>query len=157
MTRDGHRVTGVAIGLVAASLMFKEHQNLIYSIVCFFIGVIGGSAPDWLEVYWWHNGIRRSLIKHRTITHWLPLWVIFTIYCWMNIKQHELCIAGFGFGMGGLMHLAMDIPNPMGVPIIHPWKRFSFKWWKSGENEVILALVTNAIAVCISAKILNFY
>ena len=52
-----------------------------------------------------------------------------------------------GFSLGGLLHLLTDIPNPMGIPILTPTRRFSFKLWKSGKYEVAITFVLLLISL----------
>ena len=68
MTGKGHFSTGVA--LTFATYTFTDSIGAIAWLATLF-SVFGSTAPDWLE-------IRRggdTLIPHRTITHWIPIWV----------------------------------------------------------------------------------
>lgn len=79
----------------------------------------GSTAPDWMELPWWIDGIRISVIPHRTITHWLLLWLagllISTIY-----PDSDLSDLAKGFFLGGILHVCLDAVTPMGVPLIFP-------------------------------------
>jgi hypothetical protein len=60
--------------------------------------------------------------------------------------RHPAYLVVLGFAVGGLAHLAMDIPNPTGVPLLHPWKRTSLHLWKSGRHEGLLMLASLLVA-----------
>ena len=102
----------------------------------------GANAPDWLEIASRNKeGERRSVIPHRTITHWLPLWIL---GLWWGTANAGDTVGSFviGFTIGGLMHLAMDWPNPLGITVWVPWKRVSGHLWRSGQREILLVLAT---------------
>lgn len=114
-------------------------------------GYFGGTAPDWLEIAHaeysekYKRWMRKSVINHRTITHWWPLWLMATISVWMWLPAYPHGIwflpAALGFMAGGWMHLLMDIPNPTGIPIMTPFARgrYGLGWWKSGNGMEPLA------------------
>jgi inner membrane protein len=129
MTRTGHHLTGLAAGILAAGLFHGTAPSLAWLIVpCAWFG---GVAPDRLE----YLGPWRW-VRHRTVTHWWLLWVALLGYAvYLGGFAGALL---FGFGLGGLTHLLFDLPNPMGVPALHPWHRVSLRWWRSGEHEWLL-------------------
>jgi membrane-bound metal-dependent hydrolase YbcI (DUF457 family) len=51
-----------------------------------------------------------------------------------------------GFLLGGVTHVLVDWPNPMGVPLWRPGKRHSLRWWRSGEHEIAIVLAFSALA-----------
>lgn len=146
MTGKGHFQTGIAFS-ISAFLFSKDLGGLhwISAIFC----IIGVNSPDYLE-------IRRggsTLIPHRTITHWIPLWLIiffysvfslnsnyFDFFSYLHFPQLDTLEASalLGFSIGGLLHLLFDLPNPMGVPLIAPWKRVSLNLWNSGNRENLI-------------------
>lgn len=129
MTGRGHYLTGIGAGLIAAALCLQGVPG-----AAFALALPGATAPDWLELPYAQG---KRLIVHRTITHWLPLWLIALAWAWF----HRDTWAGsmtMGFVVGGLMHLLMDWPNPKGIPVLTPWRRISLKLWKSGQNEGLL-------------------
>jgi len=165
LTGKGHFATGVVFSLFA----FEYTSNIggtgfISAIFC----VLGANAPDYLEIRKKvYNDIKnpkrctgtKTKIPHRTITHWLPLWIMLFVFSMHNvnpnilnipfidniiIKNFDNNIANYiysgllGFSMGGLIHLLTDIPNPMGIPILTPKKRFSLNLWKSGKMEPLI-------------------
>lgn len=100
------------------------------------------TMPDWIEFPIYRNGVRRgSLITHRTITHWPPLWL--AVIAW---SVHEGGILGamtLGAAIGSLTHILADAPNPMGIPWLWPTDRLRIGkkgLWRSGEHEPFLAL-----------------
>ena len=144
MTGKGHHISGVICAFGFAQLA----HDLGLSAWVVGIGVVLGSkAPDWMEI----NIGKKRLITHRTITHWLPLWMLALCLSFVYIDLINARAAGLGellvgFSIGGLLHLLLDIPNPMGIPVLTPTKRLSLNLWKSGRNEFfihsVLAVVT---------------
>lgn len=136
ITGRGHFTTGVIVAIASYPLSVKYG---LYPIVVALALAMGSSAPDWLEMPWNDGNRRRLLINHRTLTHWWPIWAY--------LLWHGLKIGGVegnamvGFAIGCLLHLLTDLPNPMGIPILTPWHRFSLNLWKSGHNEILIILV----------------
>ena len=142
MKINGHRKIGL-IGAFWIGYFSFFHFPLWSVALAVWAFIIGNTAPDTLEFSNYnenHFFKRTSLIPHRTYTHWFLLWFllclisgIFTIYgpsYWFPIWTYSL---------GGLTHLFCDLPNPSGIPIIHPRKRKkSLNWWKSGECETLI-------------------
>lgn len=160
MTGKGHFATGICLSFFT----YKFSMNLLGVESSYFLcllsaigTIVGSTAPDWLEIVK-SNGAR--VIRHRTITHWLPLWIgLFYIFYSILTKDNKFIFVYninsnlnyiitmtssffLGFTIGGLLHLLYDIPNPMGIPILTPYKRFSFKLWRSGKNEPGIIIVT---------------
>jgi len=146
MTGKGHTWVGIVCS-IAAYKFAKEHDAVPFIVA--ISTIFGATAPDWLEIRKKSGG---TVIKHRTITHYLPIWVVMFILSLGYITQNEMITNNFpiipnnivinyllsfllGFSFGGLLHLLTDLPNPMGIPIIAPNVRFSLKLWKSGRYE----------------------
>jgi membrane-bound metal-dependent hydrolase YbcI (DUF457 family) len=89
------------------------------------VGVLlGCTAPDWLEVpQWGKDGVRKSLILHRSITHWIVAWSFLLSLAALWPSQSFLKFVIVGFSFGGLMHCMLDATTPMRVPLILPWRR----------------------------------
>ena len=160
MTGRGHLLSGLALSL--ATFKFTNDISGIGYIAA--IGtILGAKAPDYLEIRRKVKDSKnkvigtKTLITHRTITHWLPLWIIAFLFFLIQFEQSYFSyfqdynfntnkitnyISSFllGYTIGGLLHLITDLPNPMGIPIIHPKKRFSLNLWKSGKMEFIIVL-----------------
>jgi membrane-bound metal-dependent hydrolase YbcI (DUF457 family) len=161
----GHKLTGIAAGCLAAAALFLLIHDR--SLVAIPAGYVGGTAPDWLEIAHaefssqQQRWVRRSIIPHRTITHWWPLWLILLagVIAWpvpawiislglfngenlftVNLAPLLRAVLA-GFAAGGVMHLIMDVPNPSGIPILTPmaYSRWSLHWWRSGNAQEPLA------------------
>lgn len=144
MTNTGHRVTGLISAIVLSAVM--SSNQLFAAFFC----ILGGTAPDWLEIARTdkETGVRSSIIPHRTITHWLPLWILLlAVSIWF--MPGFFAAAGVGFAVGGLTHLLFDIPNPMGIPVLNPRKNTSLNLWRSGTNEWLLIPAYFLIALVI--------
>ncbi|MBU2768151.1 hypothetical protein HAP94_18740 [Acidithiobacillus ferrivorans] len=179
MGRTGHHLTGLAAGLLTAAAGW--HAFGPSSLVAAPFGWSGGTAPDWLEIaHAEFSGsrqkwVRVSVIPHRTITHWWPLWLVLTllVVLWpsalfisntpqihlfasktINISN-VLRMALAGFTAGGVMHLLMDVPNPTGIPILMPMarSRWSLGWWKSGNALEPLAGMAMVVAVVVGVGV----
>ncbi|HDZ37058.1 MAG TPA: metal-dependent hydrolase [Marinobacter sp.] len=142
MHRAGHHITGMITGAFIAGL---AHNHLGYPLyvagVAVPAGWYGGVFPDAVEkigkFYW---------IEHRTLTHWLPLWVAILIGLfyvdWVSIPWGDIWfLMSLGFVSGALTHLVFDWPNPTGIPIVTPFHRHSLNLWKSGRLDVVITLV----------------
>ena len=165
MGRTGHRLTGIAAGCLAAAILYPLLRDM--SLVAIPAGYVGGTAPDWLEIAHaefspqQQRWVRQSVIPHRTITHWWPLWLallvgvmVWPVHAWIIapglFNGHSLFTLNLapilravvaGFTAGGIMHLIMDVPNPSGIPILTPMarSRWSLHWWRSGNAQEPLA------------------
>ena len=155
MGRTGHHLTGLAAGILTAAAGWHACGSASLAAIPF--GWSGGSAPDWLEIAHAEfsqvrqKWVRVSVIPHRTITHWWPLWLssallvtvwpvsLPVIHIFASAKTlavgNLLRMALAGFTAGGIMHLFMDVPNPTGIPILTPLarSRWSLRWWRSGN------------------------
>lgn len=143
MTGKGHTWVSLAFSIATYKIALQLGAvPLLVSVAT----VLGGTAPDWMEI---RKSNGATMIKHRTITHWLPLWLLLFFFCFGVITKNESLYSLYdfkineyflsfllGFSIGGLLHLLVDIPNPMGIPILTPNRRFSLKLWKSGKFEV---------------------
>ena len=151
MGRTGHRLTGIAAGCLVACAFWRSDGVL--SLAAIPAGTFGGTAPDWLEIAHaeysqkYQRWMRQSVIPHRTITHWWPLWVLAASLPFLIRMPVLLNMATMGFVAGAWMHLLMDLPNPTGIPMATPRarSRFGFGWWKSGNALEPLAGVVMVI------------
>lgn len=136
MRRLGHHLTGLGAGLIVAAGAPPEAGLAVVG------GWLGGTAPDWLEP----KLFGRQLIPHRRVTHWLMGWALL-----LGLAIYQgLGYLPLGFALGGLTHCLVDLPNPMGVPVIHPWRRSSLNWWRSGQYDwLISALFLGAGVACV--------
>lgn len=112
-----HRLAGIVLAVAVIS-----HAGDYFMAA----GIVAGAtAPDWMEMPKWSDGMRRSVIPHRTVTHWFLPWVAVFLYSMMHEGAHWALITGFT--AGAMLHIAMDAMTPMGVPILNPFSRRSFK------------------------------
>lgn len=146
MGEHGHQAVGICVGVMVAAVLHHWGFPLIDEIAGGAAAFPGATAPDWLEIAHakegqdgrWH---RSSIIPHRTITHWWPLWFfpLLAAAIMLGDSSHKwaagLATAVLGFCAGGLSHLICDIPDPTGIPISSPraHSRISLRWWKSGS------------------------
>ena len=138
MTNGGHKLSGLAVGLAAAALLYSRIGAAAFLVVAG--ALVGGTAPDRME---WAG--RGRWCEHRTLTHWWPWWVALTAWSWLHVAQ-VWPVALLGLGLGAISHLLLDWPNPTGIPLLHPWARHSLRWWRSGEHEVFILLALFAVA-----------
>ena len=141
MTRTGHRATGFGAAAIAYSIAYSHHVQ--YPGLAAALAFLGATAPDWLEIAWFEKGIRRSIIPHRTFTHWLPVWG--GLYWWALglLAEQWWAPALLGFAVGGLMHLVMDLPNPSGIRLLHPYRqRATLNWWRGDQMVTPLVLLS---------------
>ena len=137
MRAPGHKLTGLSAGVIAWTLLAGYTPLAWLAIPA---GFIGGGAPDRIEWLWHHRWI-----THRTLTHWLPLWMaLLGVGIWHDTTLWAAPL--IGFAAGGLTHLLFDLPNPLGVPILSPVHRLSLRWWNSGEHDGLLTLACIVLA-----------
>lgn len=127
---------------MAAAIARVSGMGEISEITAAILAGFSTTMPDWTEVPFFKNGMRSgSLIAHRTITHWPPIWVLAIIW-----GIHDTSIIGalaIGAGVGSMWHILGDAPNPMGIPWLLPHRRIRFGkkgWWRSGEHEILMTL-----------------
>jgi membrane-bound metal-dependent hydrolase YbcI (DUF457 family) len=139
-SKRAHELTGWAAGIAAAAwVLHQEADGPYYLLVwaAMAAGCLGGTAPDWLELIPWRKG--RRWCKHRTITHWVPAWVALLYGANFGLSTYWWCAPLLGFAIGGLVHLLIDWPNPLGIPIF--WSRHSLNLWKSGRADSFVVVV----------------
>lgn len=126
-----HQITGTATGALIAAAGFHLGAELLPCALILAGAASGARAPDYLE---------GSAIRHRTITHWWPLWAGLVILGLHAMTHQAPEIGGFliGFAMSAITHLLLDLPNPMGVPFLTPYRRVSLNWWRSGRHEWLI-------------------
>ncbi|MGZ8918093.1 MAG: metal-dependent hydrolase [Methylobacter sp.] len=104
--------------------------------------LLGARGPDRLEIPSLNKRtkVRRSVIPHRTLTHWPPLWVIMTAACWslldetQDILLYTVASVGIGFCAASWLHLIMDIMTPSGIPLLLPFgSRTSLNLYKTAQ------------------------
>lgn len=136
MSRKGHVITGAAMA-AAGLVMMDGFTAALFAAGC----LAGATAPDWMEVTWFRGG-RQSLIPHRTLTHWPWPWALVLLLATLLQLEHTVAWLLIGFAGGGLLHLAVDICTPAGIPLGHPaGKRLSLNIYRTGgPGEIVVAL-----------------
>ena len=166
MSKNGHQMVGVALAVMSFSWIHAMGYVWLLSIAGAIAAFFGSTAPDWLEISHAErdaNGRwqRHSIIPHRTLTHWVPLWIALLLWSARSLLHtHGAPVltgsayaALMGFAIGGIGHLLCDIPNPSGVPVFLPVAqgRISLRMWQSGAPiewlEVLAFLASAVIAV----------
>lgn len=139
MTGKGHRWTCVGAAFMAAALARLLH---LPELVAAAVATVSVTMPDWIELPYYRNGVRAgSIIKHRTLTHWPPLWL--ALGAWGFHEDGLVGAAAVGVATGCLTHILGDAPNPMGIPWLLPTRRLRLGksgWWRSGAHEPFMAL-----------------
>lgn len=163
MGPDQHSLTIAAI--VPTTWILCGEPHLLMPLMAIGFGAYYGSnAPDWLEIPSSYQHVsksgniswqRKSVIKHRTYTHYWPIWIgilvilissgsINPLHKWPLWKSpwslgllpiyRNFAFATAAFCVGCLIHLICDIPNPSGVPLWKPKRTVSLRLWRS-DNE----------------------
>lgn len=142
MTGRGHRWTGLGAAFLAAALVRMSGLPGFPEMAAAAVAGASTTMPDWIELPFYKGGVRSgSLIPHRTITHWPPMWLGLIIW-----GLHDQSLIGaliVGAAVGSMYHILGDAPNPMGVPWLLPHRRIRFGkkgWWRSGQHEILMTL-----------------
>ena len=145
MTRGGHYATALALALAGAILL--PHG------LAFALGAAAGAdAPDYLELPRFDAlGRRRSLIAHRTWTHYWPFWAALAAFAVVTMPWAAgSALVAFGYALTCLLHLSMDILTPTGIPLHWPpvGRRTSLRVYNTGSLRelAIIGLVWGAAA-----------
>lgn len=155
MSRNGHNLISLSVAMAGALLIGGEsvRQGLPVAVqaivqwiritaeagaiqyvdppiiaVLFVLGAMAGSrAPDWMEITGFRQGIRISVIPHRTVTHspwlWAVAWLGLIVYTAvgnatpMSILVHYTAMA---FLITATLHVALDLCSPTGIPLGNP-------------------------------------
>lgn len=138
------QVSGMDWGQVFLSLLkVGSMANIDNSSFASFValGILAGArAPDRLEMPHFDKltRTRRSLIPHRTLTHWPVLWVCLTALFWWLLQHPQglyiyvVSNVGLGGCVAAWLHLIMDIMTPVGIPLYLPFgSRTSLNLYKT--------------------------
>lgn len=159
MTKKGHRLTAGAFALSAAVLMANgtiAFTSLGEALILGFAGLFavgvmaGASAPDWLEGVFFIEGKRVSIIPHRTLTHWLPVWLLALYFVYTLSLPWYVQAVAFGFIASAILHITMDAFSKSGVPLLLPLRRMSVRipmYTTGGASEVIWSAVVVAFFI----------
>lgn len=136
-----HKITGWAAGIIAAATLSRAGLSEAWCGLAFVVANLGATAPDWMELAWWRRGQgRHTWIAHRTWTHWGVAWVGLALYSYQGMAEHPWLSQSLAFAIGGLIHLAADAPNPLGVPWLWGSRRMSLNLWNSGRADVLVTV-----------------
>lgn len=144
MTGLGHRLTGPAAAMIAGALAVMAAWEPRLQVAAAGIALCTTRLPDTLELRNRFTG--RSLISHRTITHWGLGWVAAAAFAMAHDSIPAAAL--LGASIGSLVHLLGDAPNPMGVPWIFPWRRVRLGQrglWRSGQHEVSMVVAFSTV------------
>jgi hypothetical protein len=109
--------------------------------------LVGARGPDRLEIPTFNRRTqtRRSVIPHRTLTHWPIFWLVLTGLClWIWSQSQDLLFymitsVGLGFCAAGWLHLVMDIMTPAGIPLLSPFgSRSSLSLYKTSMKGSLI-------------------
>lgn len=159
MNKPGHYVTSLAFAATISTAMIAGRIIPPYDVETYLVALFwssgimsGASAPDWLELAV-HNKrdgrlIRKSLIPHRTLTHWPILWLGAGYWVWnLNLPWFAESFA-LGFVASGLMHIAMDAFSKAGIPLLLPMARYRVRiplYTTGGVSEFFMASLVVAL------------
>ena len=139
MSKHGHALVACATG----GYLFLFDARLAVAGAAL---AIAGSAPDILEmvVGYGPNGERRSVIPHRTLTHSPYPWIILGLLSAAALVLgavgivHFAALATLGVSLGAIVHLALDVFSPSGIPFGNPFgTRHSFGPFTSAGHRYL--------------------
>ena len=115
MSKHGHLITAAALAYV----VYERSASPVLAIGT----LLGSSFPDIGELARFYGRWRASLIPHRTLTHWIPLYVVILAALPSVAPHMPWWIASIikGVCFGSLLHIALDFFSPAGVPILNPF------------------------------------
>lgn len=132
MSPTGHKFTGAALALAWAVPLLQTELYLEAAMAAAGV-MLGARAPDWAEVARWIDNKRYSLLPHRGVTHWPGFWLVGLILS-LAYLDSPLREASAGFFCSALLHLALDVMTPSGIPLFHPFDRNrSLRIYRSGS------------------------
>lgn len=141
MTGPSHYLIALGCGLAGAALVMPAEG--LPAAALLLVGSLAGSrAPDHLE----GEFLNRRIIRHRTLTHWFPFWLLALGF---GLHERSVTLLAWllvGYSAGGLLHLLCDAMTPMGVPILTPWRRMSLRLVKSGAGELVAIMAAVLVA-----------
>lgn len=130
---------GLCVGFVSAQMLSARIPEI--PIVLLF-AYVGGVAPDNMEMSFNASkegeAYRRgSIIPHRTITHWLPVWLLLLGSLFFARGDRLIMISLLPFVLSAIVHLLADASTVSGIPVYHPFSRARFRYarFKSGDRH----------------------
>ncbi len=162
MRGTSHLATGMALGATVAALTLP----LPFVVPCAVVAGIGALSPDLdtprsiaskaLPPLSW--AVRAACLgRHRTLTHWLPLWVGLSYMAIVLTAPWTMAqVAVVMFCAGYLLHLLEDALTFDGIPLLLPVGHWHLLPWplrfRSGGRiePVIVALLMVACLVIVT-------
>ena len=155
MSPRGHYLTALTAGIAATAVWMHAGTGADAPGVAGGAALMGGfilgsRAPDVLEIASFVGGKRVSVIPHRTLTHWIPLWILALVGVYMLWRSPHTAIWSralvTGFCLAGGLHVLMDFMSPTGVPLLLPTARHRVRMpvyhtGKIGEQFVVMAFI----------------
>lgn len=85
--------------------------------------LLGSSFPDVGELVRFRGRWRSSLIPHRTLTHWLPLYVgiLFVLPLVVPGLPPPIADVVRGICAASILHVVLDMFSPAGIPVLNPF------------------------------------
>jgi membrane-bound metal-dependent hydrolase YbcI (DUF457 family) len=118
MSRNGHFLAALAVGSSSWALDPTLDRALL-ALGLLALGLLAGaSLPDQIEgvIGFDERGKRYSVLTHRALSHWPPLWMVFAIAALWLPAPINMLVSGLFFG--ALLHLMLDAGSPTGVPLL---------------------------------------
>lgn len=144
MTGPSHYLTALGIGLAGAAVVMPEYGLPAAGFL--LMGAVSGSrAPDHLE----GEFLNHRIIRHRTLTHWFPFWLIVLILGIHETTRTSLSWLLVGYSGAALLHIFCDALTPMGVPVLTPWRRVSLRMvhgWAGELTVIVLAFLSAGLS-----------
>jgi membrane-bound metal-dependent hydrolase YbcI (DUF457 family) len=113
VSKTGHLACGAAV----AYTIYHVTKDPVLALA-----ILPGSLfPDFGEGVIGYAGEERlSLIPHRTLTHsiWIYALAILAAHFWLTGLTAALVT---GVSAGAILHLALDVFSPMGIPLLSPF------------------------------------
>lgn len=144
MNKWGHKAFGAGLSAIPA-IALVEPVGLPAAAAFWVSALPASTAPDWLEI----RVGDRTLIPHRTVTHWVLPWAALLAagVFWLAQAPGIAPAVMAGFAVGGLTHLLGDSLTPMGVPLWTPFRRVALMRVPSGRLDLLLVIVAWMVAV----------
>ncbi|AOV18764.1 hypothetical protein BJI67_16115 (plasmid) [Acidihalobacter aeolianus] len=143
MRGSSHYLIALGSGLGAAAAIAST-AGLPDSVALLLGCLAGARSPDHLE----GELLGMRLIPHRTITHWLPLWLLLAGFsAWLAVRFSLPGYVVLGYALGGLLHVIADLLTPMGVPILTPVRRHSLRLVRGAGGELMVVGLALAVGL----------
>jgi inner membrane protein len=115
LSKSGHFLT-------AAALAYALYERSASPPIALGT-LLGSSFPDVGELVRFRGRRRSSLIPHRTLTHWIPLYIVVIVAMPLVLPGLPRQIVDFvsGMCMASILHIALDMLSPAGIPILNPF------------------------------------